>query len=36
MRALVKQRREPGVWLREEPAPIGPDDVLVKVRKTGV
>ena len=37
MRALVKSRREPGLWLEEVPAPeIGPNDVLVRVKKTGI
>jgi len=37
LKALVKQKPEPGLWLSDEPVPsIGPDDVLVKVRKTGV
>ena len=37
MRALVKEKPEPGLWLEEEPIPeIGPDDVLVKVHKTGI
>jgi threonine 3-dehydrogenase len=37
MRALVKQKPEPGLWLEEQPIPsIGPDDVLVKVHKTGI
>src|SRR5574337_1278837 len=37
MKALVKQKPEPGMWLEEQPVPaIGPDDVLVKVRKTGI
>jgi threonine 3-dehydrogenase len=37
MRALVKEKPEPGLWLRDQPVPeIGPDDVLVKVRKTGI
>ncbi|WP_342723869.1 L-threonine 3-dehydrogenase [Bradyrhizobium sp. B097] len=37
MKALVKARPEPGLWLRDEPVPsIGPDDVLIKVRKTGI
>ena len=37
MRALVKQKSEPGLWLSEQPVPaIGPDDVLVKVHKTGI
>lgn len=37
MRALVKARPEKGIWLEERPVPeIGPKDVLVKVRKTGI
>jgi threonine 3-dehydrogenase len=37
MRALVKKKPEPGLWLSEQPIPsIGPDDVLVKVHKTGI
>ncbi len=37
MKALVKVKPEPGLWLRDEPAPsIGRDDVLVKVHKTGI
>ncbi len=37
MKALVKEKPEPGLWLREQPRPqIGPDDVLVKVHKTGI
>lgn len=37
MRALVKSRSEPGLWLGDEPVPaIGPDDVLVRVRMTGI
>ncbi len=37
MKALVKQKSEPGLWLGEEPVPVpGPDDVLVRVRKTGI
>src|SRR5260370_40704162 len=37
MKALVKQKPEPGLWLSDEQVPsIGPDDVLVKVRKTGI
>ena len=37
MKALVKQKPEPGLWLTDEPVPaIGPDDVLVKVHKTGI
>ena len=37
MLALVKAKPEPGLWLLEQPVPsIGPDDVLIKVRKTGI
>src|SRR6516162_915631 len=37
MRALVKEKPEPGLWLEQLSVPeIGPDDVLVKVRKTGI
>ena len=37
MRALVKLKPEPGLSMSEEPIPsIGPDDVLVKVHKTGI
>ena len=37
MKALVKEKPEPGLWLEEQPVPeIGPDDVLVKVHKTGI
>ena len=37
MKALVKQKPEPGLWLAEQPVPeIGPDDVLVKIHKTGI
>jgi threonine 3-dehydrogenase len=37
MKALVKARGETGLWLEERPVPeIGPEDVLIKVRKTGI
>ena len=37
MKALVKLKPEPGLWLRDEPVPeIGEDDVLIRVRRTGV
>jgi threonine 3-dehydrogenase len=37
MKALVKLKAEPGLWLCEHTKPrIGPDDVLVKVHKTGI
>ncbi len=37
MKALVKSEPREGLWMRREPVPeIGPDDVLIKVRKTGI
>lgn len=37
MKALVKSRPEPGIWLEDIPAPdVGPNDVLVRVRKTSI
>src|SRR3954454_12610762 len=37
MKALVKSKSEPGLWMDDVPAPEpGPDEVLVKVRKTGI
>src|ERR1700742_3252261 len=37
MRALVKEKPEPVLVLDDEPIPeVGPDDVLVKVHKTGI
>jgi threonine 3-dehydrogenase len=37
VKALVKARAEQGLWLQDAPRPeIGPNDVLVKVRKTAV
>ena len=37
MKALVKAKTEPGLWMQEEPVPApGPDDVLIKIRKTGI
>ncbi len=37
MRALVKARPEPGLWMETRPVPeIGPDDVLIRVNKTGI
>lgn len=37
MRALVKARAEPGIWMQEVPIPeIGPNDVLIKVKKTAI
>jgi threonine 3-dehydrogenase len=37
MRALVKAKAEPGLWLQDVPEPsIGINDVLIKVRRTGI
>ena len=37
MRALVKAKAEPGLWLQDVPEPeIGINDVLIRVRKTGI
>ena len=37
MRALVKSRAEPGIWMAEVPEPsIGPNDLLVRVRATSI
>ena len=37
MKALSKERAEPGLWMTNAPVPeIGPDDVLIKVHKTGI
>lgn len=37
MKALVKQRAEPGLWLADVPVPtIGINDVLIRVLKTGI
>ena len=37
MKALVKARSEPGLWLQDVPEPaIGINDVLIKVSKTGI
>ena len=37
MKALVKSRREPGLWLEEVPIPaIGPNDVLIRIHKTAI
>ncbi|RVA03032.1 alcohol dehydrogenase catalytic domain-containing protein, partial [Mesorhizobium sp. M7A.F.Ca.US.001.02.1.1] len=37
MRALVKTRAEPGIWMKEVPVPeIGPNDVLIKIKKTAI
>jgi threonine 3-dehydrogenase len=37
MKALVKSQAARGLWLEDAPVPeIGPDDVLIKIHKTGV
>lgn len=37
MRALIKKKAEPGLWLDEAPVPaIGINDVLIKVLRTGI
>ncbi len=37
MKALVKKKPEPGVWLEEVPEPVvGADDVLIRIYKTAI
>jgi len=37
MKALAKAKAETGLWLEHRPVPeIGPDDVLIRIRKTGI
>jgi threonine 3-dehydrogenase len=37
MKALVKAKAEPGIWMEEVPEPtIGPNDVLIRMRKTAI
>ena len=37
MKALVKARAEVGLWMADRPEPeIGPEDVLIRVKKTGI
>ncbi len=37
MKALVKAKREPGLWLEDVPEPeCGPNDVIIRVKKTGI
>lgn len=37
MKALVKARAEPGLWMERRGVPeIGPDDVLIRIKKTGI
>ena len=37
MKALVKQKAEPGLWLADVPEPkAGPNDVLIRIDRTGI
>ena len=37
MRALVKSKAEPGLWMQDVPVPeIGRDDVLIRILRTGI
>jgi len=37
MTTLVKSKPEIGLWMEQRPVPdIGPDDVLIKIRKTAI
>ena len=37
MKALVKEKAEPGLWLADVPEPaVGPGDVLIRVLRTGI
>ncbi len=37
MKALVKSKAKPGLWLEDIPVPtVGKDDVLIKIRKTSI
>ena len=37
MKALVKKHAEPGIWMDDVPMPeIGPNDVLIKIKKTAI
>lgn len=37
MKALVKARREPGIWMQDVETPrVGPNDVLIRMRKTAI
>ena len=37
MKALVKKKAEPGIWMEEVPVPeIGINDVLIKIKKTSI
>ena len=37
MKALIKDKPEPGLWMQTAPVPeIGPEDVLIRIHKTGI
>lgn len=37
MKALVKAKREPGLWMQDVPVPeVGPNDVLIRVQKSAI
>ena len=37
MKALVKAKAEPGIWLQELPMPeVGPDDVRIRVLRASI
>ena len=37
MKALIKAKPEPGIWMGESPEPeIGPNDLLIRIRKTAI
>lgn len=37
MKALMKLKAEPGIWMTEAPMPtLGPNDVMIKIRKTAI
>ncbi len=37
MKALIKEKSEPGLWMDDVPVPeIGPNDVLIKIHKTAI
>ncbi len=37
MKALVKAKREPGLWMQDVPVPeLGPNDVLIRVKKSAI
>lgn len=37
MKALVKAKREPGIWMSQEPVPtMGPGDVMIRIKMTAI